>query len=127
VTRYRIDPARSSITATVRPPMGRPTVPASVTGEVALDADGGAHPSPRPLAAGDLHGHLEVSLDGQPPVSIDLARAAADAAAELSHGPDGEVVLRGQRSAPAGAFGILGPPLLNPTVVLSWRLVLAPL
>ena len=122
VTRYLVDPRRSSIVARVRPPMGPPTVPATVTGE--LDLAAGA--APGPIGSDQLDGHIQVSLDGQPSVPIDLAQAAADTGAELSQGPDGEVVLRGQRSSPAGAFGIVGPPLLNPTILLSWRLVLDP-
>ncbi len=129
VTRYGVDEARSSITAAVRPPMGPPTIPATVTGQASLELAGDPDADGRPhrLSAGEVAGSIEISLDGQPPVAVDLALAAADAAAELSHGPDDEVVLWGQRSAPAGAFGIVGPPLLNPTIVLSWRLVLNPI
>ena len=117
------------MTAVVRPRMGLPPLPATVEGHVDLDADrhrrdrGGAG---RVVEPGELVGVVRLSLDGQPPTEIDLALAAADTSAELSRGGDDELVLRGQRSAPADAFGILGPPLVNPTLLLSWRLVLTP-
>jgi hypothetical protein len=129
VTTYRIDGARSSVTAAVRPPMGLPTVEASAEGlvEVIPSAiDDLAATAPRTVGPGELAGSLQLSLDHQPSVAIDLALAAADTTAELSLGPDGELVLRGQRSAPAEAFGIVGPPLVNPTLLISWRLVLDP-
>jgi hypothetical protein len=138
VTRYGVDPARSSIVAVVRPRMGPPTLPATVTGGVELSdelvrglADGGApgadtRAGAHRIEAGELVGTVEVSLDGQPPVAIDLALAAADTVAELSWNHDHDLTLVGQRTAPAGAFGIVGPPLINPSIVLSWRLVLEP-
>ena len=66
---------------------------------------------------------------GSPPVSadIDLDGTAAELAPDLEPGvPDGTLVLRGRTTRPAGAFGLAGPPLLNPTIQISWRLVLAP-
>jgi hypothetical protein len=129
VVRFRVDPERSSVTAVVRPQMGLPALPATVDGHVDLDptAIGAAEGGPgRAVEPGELVGVVQISLDGQPPTEIDLALAAADTSAELSRGGDDELVLRGQRSAPADAFGILGPPLVNPTLLLSWRLVLHP-
>ena len=127
--RYRIDGSRSTITVEVRPPMGLPRVPAHVAGEVevadeAVKALG--HTSPRPLTSSEVAGSLQVIPDGQTAVPIDLATAADDARAELSRGSDEELVLRGRRSSPADAFGIIGPPLVNPTLLHSWRLVLDP-
>jgi len=135
---YAVDPDRSTITAVVRPRMGPPTLPARVTGTVDLDeaalraAEGtgdraGEPAGRRAIEASELSGSIEVSLDGQPPVAVDLAAAAADGPADLCRDEQGQLVLRGRRSAPAGAFGILGPPLINPTVVLTWSLVLDPL
>ena len=141
MTGYVVDPARSSIVAVVRPRMGPATLPATVTGLVELvDGlfDGSLDQSADELGAaprtdgahriepGQLAGTIEVSLDGQPPVAIDLALAATDTRAELTRNHDDELVLVGQRTAPAGAFGIVGPPLINPSIVLTWRLVLDP-
>ncbi len=129
MARYRIDEDRSTITVEVRPPMGLPRVPAGVAGEVEVadDAVGAlGHTSPRLLTSSEVAGSLQVIPDGQTARPIDLATAADDAGAELSRGPDEELVLRGRRSSPADAFGIIGPPLVNPTLHLSWRLVLAP-
>ena len=129
MVRFHIDPERSSVTAAVRPQMGLPNLPATIGGELGLDVaavDEVEAGTARAIERGELAGVVQISLDGQPPASIDLALAAADSSAELSRGPDGELVLRGQRSSPADAFGIVGPPLVNPTLLLSWRLVLSP-
>jgi hypothetical protein len=128
--RYRIDEARSTISAVVRPPMGLPAIAASVGGHLEIDPRAvptGEHPPARAVEPGQLTGALSICLDDQPAVAVDPAQAAVDGGAELSRGRDGELVLRGQRSSPADAFGVVGPPLINPTLLLSWRLVLDPL
>lgn len=127
MTTHDIDPDRSTSSAVLRPALGAPILDVVVCGEVVLDDEAVAEldqGAPRPLVEGELAGTLRVALDGQPPVGVDLATALIEGVAELSRGPAGELVLRGRRAAPANEFGILGPPLLNPTVVLSWRLVL---
>jgi hypothetical protein len=114
VARFTVDPDRSTVTVVDRPrldPAEGPR-PASVTGEVEVTDDG------------SVLGTLRIALDTDPhaPAAIDLA----DTAAELTAGTDGLPVVQGRTSRPAGAFGLTGSPLLNPTVQLRWRLVLRP-
>jgi hypothetical protein len=117
VTRFLVDPARSSVTAVMRPALGGAGARrASATGEVYLTDQG--------ISTGSI----TVTLDAEePPDSTRAAVIALDPANnELSEGPDGEPVVQGRTSRPAGAFGLVGPPLLNPTVQLRWHLVLLP-
>ena len=111
---FTIDSDRSSVTAVARPRLtdGPGASVHSVAGTVELDGDA------------VVGGSLTVTLDGGggPTASIDLSSIPA----EVSTGPDGETVLVGRADRPAGAFGLGGPPLLNPTVQLRWRLVLLP-
>src|SRR3954447_6249946 len=118
MTRYVVDPDRSMVNAVARPSLGDgpgATV-LSVAGTVDVVAD-------RPS------GSITVTLAGDPPVTteIDLAGTRAELSTDLDpSGPGDTLVLRGRTSRAAGAFGMAGPPLLNPTILLSWRLVLAP-
>jgi len=118
MTRYVVDPDRSSVSAVARPSLGPgpgATVVA-VSGTVDVVAD-------RPS------GSITVTLAGDPPAraEIDLADTRAELTADLDpSSPDDALVLRGRTSRAAGAFGLAGPPLLNPTIQISWRLVLAP-
>jgi hypothetical protein len=113
---YEIDPERSTATAVRRPPIETEgSIPARVSGEVSFDDE---DPTIGPS------GTIEVTIADRAsrPVAIDLAKAAWD----LGTDERGAVVLHGRATRPAGAFGLGGPPLLNPTVQLSWRLVLVP-
>lgn len=114
VARYRVDLDRSTVTAVARPALdGRPgpTVGA-VTGTVDVADDG------------SVSGAITIALEGDQPATAVIPLAGSGA--ELSTGPDGELVLHGRTSRPAGAFGLAGPPLLNPTLLLRWRLALLP-
>jgi hypothetical protein len=118
MARYLVDPERSSTTATTRPMLDRRTVPVvtSVAGTITVIDD---VPS----------GTIAVTIAGEPPtvVEIDVADSRPELSVDLEPGVvDGTLVLRGRTSRPAGAFGLTGPPLLNPTIQLSWRLVLTP-
>ncbi|MGZ4684096.1 MAG: hypothetical protein ACXWBN_17380 [Acidimicrobiales bacterium] len=118
MTRYVVDPELSSVTTTARPAVGGPGTPValSVTGTVDILDD---VPS----------GTITVTFDGETPsvAEFDLAGTRTESAPGHEQGPsDGAFVLRGRTSRPAGAFGLTGPPLLNPTILISWRLVLAP-
>ncbi len=118
MARYVVDPVRSSMTATTRPMLDRRSVPVvtAVTGTIDVVDD---VPS----------GTITVTLGSEPPTvaEIDLAGTGPELAPDLEPGMvDGGLVLRGRASRSAGAFGMTGPPLLNPTIQLSWRLVLAP-
>ena len=111
---FTIDSDRSSVTAVTRPRLtdGPGASVHSVAGRVELDGQAVAR------------GSLTVTLDGDggPTAEIDLSGTPA----EVSIDPEGETVLVGRADRPAGAFGLAGPPLLNPTVQLRWRLVLLP-
>jgi hypothetical protein len=110
---YRVDPDRSEISAVVRPRLDpSPALAASLSGSVELPST-----APGPVAA---TGTLRVTIADTRPVELDVVGTAP----ELDTGPDGELLLRGSATRPAGAFGLGGPPLLNPTVVLRWRAVL---
>jgi hypothetical protein len=89
----------------------------------------------------DGHGPLTATIDGQVEVGdvphgalqVSVAETGrevvldvSDTNAEVEGEGDGERVLRGSATRPAGAFGLIGPPLLNPTVVLRWRATLVP-
>jgi len=114
VASFTIDSDRSSVTAVTRPRLtnGPGASVHSVAGTVDLDGEV------------VVQGALTVTLDGDggPTAVIDLSSTPA----ELSTGPEGETVLVGRVDRPAGAFGLAGPPLLNPTLQLRWRLVLLP-
>jgi hypothetical protein len=113
VARYVVDPVRSTVSAITRPALGGGPGPAvaSVTGRV-------------DVVGNEPAGSITVTLEGPPAATarIDLE----DTTPEVTPGADGTLVLQGGTSRPAGAFGLIGPPLLNPTVLLRWRLVLAP-
>jgi hypothetical protein len=118
MTRYVVDPDRSTVSAVARPSLGdgpgATVVAVSGTVDVADDRASGS---------------ITVTLAGDPPptADIDLAGTRAELSADLDpSSPDGSLVLQGRTSRAAGAFGFAGPPLLNPTVLLRWRLVLAP-
>jgi hypothetical protein len=118
MARYVVDPERSTVDAVTRPMLDRRSVPVvtAVAGTVEVDGD---LPS----------GTITVTFDGTPPsvAEIDLDGTRPELAPDLEPGVvEGALVLRGRASRPAGAFGLTGPPLLNPTIQLSWRLVLAP-
>jgi hypothetical protein len=118
MTRYLVDPVRSSMTATTRPMLDRTAIPVVTTVAGTVDVVDDV-PS----------GTITVTVAGEPPTvtEIDLAGTRPELAADLEPGVvDGALVLRGRTTRPAGAFGLTGPPLLNPTIQLSWRLVLAP-
>lgn len=112
VARYRVDPDRSTVTAVARPALeGRNgTTVAEVTGIVDVGDDG------------STSGSITVTLAGDPPARAEIPLAGTGS--ELATGHDGDLVLHGRTSRPAGAFGRAGPPLLNPTLLLRWRLVL---
>ena len=114
VGRFRIDPERSTVTVAARPRLtdGPGAAVRSVDGTVELDGHR------------VVEGRLVVTLDGDPTPSaaIDLDHRSG----EVSTGPDGDLVLHGRADRPAGSFGLSGPPLLNPTLQLRWRLVLRP-
>lgn len=113
---YAIDPERSTATAVRRPQLDDAgAMTGTVRGEVELDGD---DPTVAPT------GQIEITLadPGARPVIIDVA----DTAWDLLHDERGEPVLYGRATRPTGAVGLAGPPLLNPVVQLSWRLVLVP-
>ena len=114
VAYYTIDPERSSLTVVARPRLtdGPGATVRSVAGTARIEGD--------TIVAGSL----DITLDGEPAPTarIDLAATATT----VGTGPDGEPVLVGRADRPAGAFGLSGPPLLNPTLQLHWRLVLRP-
>jgi len=83
----------------------------AVSGEVEINTDTDA-----------VTGSILVTLAGEPDVTTVVPVVAARA--DLVDGPDGRQVLRGGCSMPAGAFARHGPPLINPTLLLRWRLVL---
>jgi len=105
--RYRVDPERSEVSAVLRPRLdGTGPLAAVVSGTVDVPS---------------LTGSLQLAVGGRT-VDLDVAGTVP----ELDTGRDGEVLLRGSAERPAGAFGLTGPPLLNPTVLLRWRAVLVP-
>jgi hypothetical protein len=120
VARFRVDPDRSTVTVVDRPRLDPAdgTRPATVTGEVEV------------TDAGEIRGSVAITLvdgdgrggDAGATVTIDLAGTTP----ELTTGPDRRPVVHGRASRPAGAFGLTGSPLLNPTVQLRWRLSLIP-
>jgi hypothetical protein len=113
VTSYRIDPERSTVTAVTRPMLdGHGPLEARIAGRIAI-GHGGA------LINGDIRVRL---VDGPSEVAIDVAHTSP----EVDVDQDGVLILRGSATSPAGAFGLTGPPLLNPTVVLRWRAALVP-
>jgi hypothetical protein len=111
--RYRIDPDRSEISAVLRPQVDSSPNPRPATIAGVLDVS----------ATGDLSGHVIVTVGESDAVELDVAATRPEL--EVEH--DGQHrLLRGSATRPAGAFGVTGPPLLNPTVVLRWRAVLIP-
>lgn len=118
MTRYVVDPDRSTVSAVARPSLG------DGPGATVVAVSGTVE-----VVAGLPSGSITVTLAGNPPVTaeIDLSDTRADVSADLDpSSPDDALVLRGRTSRAAGAFGLAGPPLLNPTILISWRLVLAP-
>jgi len=115
VARYRLDPERSTVSAVLRPQLDTDSaITATIRGEISVvDGDDPA------LATGTVRIAL-AAADHEVPFDL------PDTHPEIDRGPDGELVLRGSASRPAGSFGITGPPLLNPTLVLRWRAVLVP-
>ena len=109
---YRVDAERSTVTAVLRPE-AHGSLEATIHGTVDLEAP----PSSR------VWGTVRVAL-ADPPGEV--AVEVSSTHPELDRGPDGELLLRGSTTRPAGVFGLTGPPLLNPTVVLRWRAVLVP-
>jgi hypothetical protein len=113
VTEYRVVPEESSVSAVLRPVLdGRAVLTATIDGRIELD-----DPSSAP------RGTVRIRLDG---TTDELVLDVSTTVPEVDRGPAGEVLLRGSTTRPAGTFGLAGPPLLNPTVVLRWRAVLAP-
>jgi hypothetical protein len=114
VAHYLIDADASRVSVVARPRLsdGPGAVVRAIDGAVEL-ADGSV-----------AHGALTITLEGDPPPSATLDLGALPAM--VTSGPGGETVLEGRTDRPAGAFGLAGPPLLNPTLQLRWRLVLVP-
>ena len=126
---YLVDPDRSVVTAVVRPRLDDVgPIEVSVAGEVEL-AGGGegdeAHPA-------EITGRVRITpaRPGAAVVEIDLSTTRPEIAPRrddhVDPDRDGDEVLLGAATRPASQFGILGSPLLNPTIVLSWRLHLTP-
>lgn len=115
VTRYLVDPARSTVSAVVRPVLGDDTGPpvTAVSGTIDVDGD-------RPS------GTITVTFDGRGSNRTALDLDLEDTQAELTTDTDGMLVLHGRTSRPAGVLGLTGPPMLNLTVLMRWRLVLVP-
>ncbi len=117
MTRYRIDPDRSTVTAVARPMLdGHGALEATIAGRldvVEADGDDGSR----------IVGQVRIRLASG---SAELALDVDDTSPEVEVDHDGLSVLRGSANRPAGAFGLTGPPLLNPTIVLRWRAVLVP-
>ena len=114
MARYQIDSDRSTVSAVARPALGHDPGPsvASVAGTVEVVDD-------------HATGSIIITLEGHPApcAEIDLGNTRAEVATDA----DGGLVLRGRTSCPAGVFGLTGPPMLNPTVLLRWILVLTPI
>jgi hypothetical protein len=112
VTRYRIDPERSSVSAVARPALdGHGPLEATITGRVDIDDER------------RIDGEVDIRLvDGRSELVLDVVNTSP----EVDVDRDGTTLLRGSASRPVGAFGLTGSPLLNPTVVLRWRAVLIP-
>ena len=113
MSRYRVDFARSDISVTARPqlePEARPKI-VDVSGEIelaGLDAI--------------VTGSVRVTLDGDPRVTASIPIDGAPA--EIDDEAVDERVLRGGTSVPAGLFARGGVPLVNPTLLFRWRMVL---
>jgi hypothetical protein len=132
-TRYVIEPDGSVVTAVVRPRLDDVgPIEVTVTGEVEL---AGGDIGGDPVHPGEITGRVRITpaRPGATTVEIDLSTTRPELAPhrEDPAGVDGDgedtVVLLGSATRPATEFGILGSPLLNPTIVLSWRLRLVPL
>ena len=128
MTRYVVDPAGSHVSAVLRPAGATRPRATVVDGEVSLGLGaeidpeidlGGGH-EPR----GTLTVQVELDPDGAgtPPVTVTVEVGGARAAVDT--GIDGTPVLHGSATLPAGAVGLNGPPLINPSLVLRWRLAL---
>ena len=119
---YFVDPARSEVTAVTRPMLGDRSGPwtLDVTGTVEVVDD-------QPSGKIALSFTGDEVRDQRAATEIDLAGTGPELGPDLEPGvPEGALVLRGRTSRPAGLFGLAGPPLINPTVQLRWRLVLVP-
>jgi len=114
VPAYRVDPARSTVTAVLRSGTER-RLDATIRGRLLVDDDDTA-----------ISGTLQVAVSDADTAARGLELDVSTTAPELDRDPEGHLVLRGAASRPAGSFGIAAPPLLNPTVVLRWRAVLVP-
>jgi hypothetical protein len=113
VAHYLVDPEPSSVSAVARPVLGEGMVPdiIAVDGEVEITGDRAS-------------GSITITFDGHPSIrtELDLDHTRA----EVSTDADGAMVLHGRASLPAGVLGLTGPPMLNLTVLLRWRLLLIP-
>jgi hypothetical protein len=119
---YVVDSVRSEVSAVTRPMLGDRSGPwiLDVSGTVEVVDD-------QPSGTIALSFTGDQVTDPTTAAQIDLAGTGPELAPDLEPGvPEGALVLRGRTSRPAGTFGLAGPPLLNPTVQLRWRLVLVP-
>jgi hypothetical protein len=118
VASYVVDPERSTVSAMPRPRLdGTGSLSARISGQVEL-------PSTEPGPASDAAGSVVIEVAGapRPQVRIDLAASGP----EVGRDHEDRLVLDGSAIVPAGDFGLRGSPLLNPTILLRWRLVLEP-
>ena len=104
-----------------RPALGGGALAATIAGSVDLGEPTDGVGSPAPSGTVRLG---VTTVEGQAPVVLEVDLGATGP--ELDRGRDGELVLRGSITRPAIELGQLGPPLLNPTIVLRWRAVLVP-
>ena len=107
VSRFRIDPARSSVTAMLRPALpGAGARPASAIGDVHISAQG--------VATGSITVTLHESGSGDLNAPAGSATVPVDpSTSQLTRGPDGEQVLVG-RSSPPGRVRAHRSPAAQP-------------
>ncbi len=118
VASYVVDPERSTVSAVPRPRIdGTGALAATISGRVELAS---SEPGPATGAIGAVV--IDVAGVPRPQLRIDVGATGP----ELTRDHDDELVLDGSAIVPAGDFGLRGSPLLNPTVLLRWRLVLVP-
>jgi hypothetical protein len=118
VTSYVVDPERSTVSVVPRPRLdGADPLSATISGRVELAT---SEPGPATGAVGSVV--IDVAGVPRPQLQIDLAASAP----ELTRDHDDQLVLDGSAIVPAGDLGLRGSPLLNPTILLRWRLVLLP-
>ncbi len=115
---YVVDPERSTVSVVPRPHIdGAGPLSATISGRVELTS---SEPGPASNAVGSVV--IDVARVPRPQLRIDLAASGP----ELTRDHDDQLVLDGSAVLPAGDLGLRGSPLLNPTILLRWRLVLLP-